>query len=176
MVKENYKYFIDYLYNGNKVKPLDIMLLKTSAYVKSYDGQTKWMYFLIEDDDLLEKYNTIWDKVSADIKKIDSEPIYNKNYLKTKIKPHGDEVTGFCNKKIQKVGSNHTCLAVISLDSALTKDDNYYPQVFLRECTYIAKKVVRHIHDNLSGFSSRRKIIFVHLNRLRQPDGKYFSF
>ena len=45
------------------------MLPKTSAYVKSCDGQTTWMYFLIEDDDLLEKYNTIWDKVSADIKK-----------------------------------------------------------------------------------------------------------
>ena len=30
-----------------------------SAYVKSYDVQTKWMYILIEDDDLLEKYNTI---------------------------------------------------------------------------------------------------------------------
>ena len=27
------------------------------------------MYFLIEDDDILKKYNTIWDKVSADIKK-----------------------------------------------------------------------------------------------------------
>ena len=36
---------------------------------KSYDGQTKWMYFLIENDDLLENYNTIWDKVRADIKK-----------------------------------------------------------------------------------------------------------
>ena len=35
------------------------------------------MYFLIEDDALLEKYNTIWDKVSADIKKeFDSEPVY----------------------------------------------------------------------------------------------------
>ena len=45
------------------------MLPKTSTYVKSCDGQTKWMYFLIEDDDLLEKWNTIWDKVSADIKK-----------------------------------------------------------------------------------------------------------
>ena len=51
------------------------MLPKTSVYIKSYDGQTKWMYFLIEDDDLNlkieddEKYNTIWDKVSADIKK-----------------------------------------------------------------------------------------------------------
>ena len=47
--EKNYKYFIGYLYNGNKVKPLNIMLSKTSAYVKSYDGQTKWMYFLIKD-------------------------------------------------------------------------------------------------------------------------------
>ena len=45
------------------------MLPKTSTYVKIYDGQTKWMYFLIEDDELLEKQNTIWDKVSHDIKK-----------------------------------------------------------------------------------------------------------
>ena len=29
------------------------MLPKTSAFVKSYDGQTKWIYFLIKDDDLL---------------------------------------------------------------------------------------------------------------------------
>ena len=45
------------------------MLPKTSAYVKNYDRQTKWIYFLIEDDDLLEKYNTVLYKVSADIKK-----------------------------------------------------------------------------------------------------------
>ena len=45
------------------------MLSKISAYVKSYDGQTKSMYFFIGDDDLLQKYSTIWDKVCADIKK-----------------------------------------------------------------------------------------------------------
>ena len=45
------------------------MLSKARACVKSYDEQTKWMYFLIEDDDLFEKYNFIWDKVSPDIKK-----------------------------------------------------------------------------------------------------------
>ena len=33
------------------------MFPKTSTYVKSYDGQITWMYFLIEDDDLLEEYN-----------------------------------------------------------------------------------------------------------------------
>ena len=64
------------------------------------------MYLLIEDDDLLEKYNAIWDKVSADIKKeFDRVPVYNKNYLKTKIKSHGDEVTDFYDKKNPKVNS-----------------------------------------------------------------------
>ena len=48
------------MYYDHKVKSLHIMPLKAS-----YDGQI--MYFLIEDDDLLEKYNTIFDTVSADI-------------------------------------------------------------------------------------------------------------
>ena len=62
------------------------MLPKTSAYLKLYDGLTKWMYFLIEDNDLLEKYNIIWGKVSAGIKmKIDRESVYDKNYSRTKI-------------------------------------------------------------------------------------------
>ena len=43
--EKNYKYFIGYLYNDHKVKPLHIMLPKTSANVKSYDGQTKWTLF-----------------------------------------------------------------------------------------------------------------------------------
>ena len=55
------------------------MLPKSSTYVKLYDGQTKWMYFLIEDDDLLEIDNPISNKVRIDIKKeFDSEPSYNK--------------------------------------------------------------------------------------------------
>ena len=57
--------------------------------------------FLIEDDDLLEKYNTIWNKVNADIKKeFDSEPVYNKKILKTKIKSYGDKATDFHDKGI----------------------------------------------------------------------------
>ena len=124
--EKNYKYFIGYLYNGNKVKPLNIILPKTSAYVKGCYGKTKWINFLIEDADLLEKYNTIWDKVSADIKKeFDIEPVYDKNYLKTNTKFHGNEVTDFYDKIIPKLDSNHICLAVISFDSALKKNDTY---------------------------------------------------
>ena len=128
------------------------MLPKTSAYVKSYDGQTKLMYFFIEDDGLLKKYINIWNKVSADIEKeFDSEPVYNKEFLKTKIKSHGDEVTNFYNKKLPKVGCNHICLSV--MDSALKENGNYYPQLFLKECKYIKLKVIRH-NNNLSDFSS----------------------
>ena len=85
-MKKNYKYFIGYLYNDHKVKPLHIMLLKTSAYVKIYDGKF-----------MMEKF----------------KPVYNKIFLKTKIKSHGNEVTDFYDKTISKVDSNHTYLAVI---------------------------------------------------------------
>ena len=74
--------------------------------------------------------------------------------IKTKIKPHGDKVTNFYDKEIPKVVSNHTCLAVINLDFILKKDESFYPQVFLKQCKYIEKKVIRHIHDNLNDFSS----------------------
>ena len=116
------------------------MFPKSSAYVKRYDGQTKWMYFLIENYYLLEKYNTIWDKVNSDIKnELGSQLVYNKKKLKTKIKSHGDEVANFYVKEIPKVDSNYTGLAVISLDSALKNDENYYRQVSLKDCKYIEK-------------------------------------
>ena len=38
--------------------------INTIKYIK-----TKWMYFLIKDDDFFEKYNTIWDKASTNIKR-----------------------------------------------------------------------------------------------------------
>ena len=150
MVKKNYKYFIGYLYDDYKIKPLHIMLPKTKTYVKSFDGQTKWMYFLIEGDEFLEKYSTVWNKVSADIEKeFDSEPVYNKKLLKTKIKSYSDEAADFHNKEIPKAGSDCTCLAVITIDSVLKKDENHYVQVFLKEFKYIEKEVIRHIIGDL---------------------------
>ena len=49
---------------------------------------------------------------------------------------------------------NHSCLAIISLDSALKEDKNYHPQVFLKECKYIKKKVIRHITKDTEMFFS----------------------
>ena len=95
------------------------------------------MYFLIEDEELLEKY-TIRDKVGANIKK---NLIASLSTIKNFLKRITDEVTDFYDIGIPKVDCNHTCLAVISLDSALEKDEDYYPQVFLKECKFIEEKI-----------------------------------
>ena len=57
------------MYKDHKIKRLHVTLQKTNAYVGSYNGQTKWMYLLIKDDDLLNKYYTNWGKASTDINK-----------------------------------------------------------------------------------------------------------
>ena len=64
LVEKNCKYFIGYMVDDYRSKPLDIRLPKTSTYVKSYDSKTKWIYFSIEEDILL-KNMTIFGMKSA---------------------------------------------------------------------------------------------------------------
>ena len=63
---------------------------------------------MIKDDELLEKYNEIWEKVSNSIKNgFDSETLCNEKYLKTKIKYYEGEInTHFHSGKYQKKAPN----------------------------------------------------------------------
>ena len=99
------KYFVVCKDDDHKINPLCIIFLKASAYVKGYDGETKWMYFFVKDDELLEKYNSIWNKVNNRIKeKLDCEPIYNNIFFKIKIRSYGDEATDLHDKETPKEG------------------------------------------------------------------------
>ena len=44
------------------------MLPKITIYTKRFD-ETKYIFFLIKDDKLKEKYNNIWNKVGNSIRK-----------------------------------------------------------------------------------------------------------
>ena len=54
-----------------------------------------------------------------------------------------------------QIDSNYICVAVILIGFVLKKDENFYPQVFLKEYKYIEKdeKVIRCITDDLKFFS-----------------------
>ena len=45
-----------------------------------------------------------------------------------------DEGIVFHYEEMSKAGSNHTCLAIMSIDSAFKKDENYYQEELLKEC------------------------------------------
>ena len=83
--KATLKYFFSYK-NAEKIRPLCIFLPKRSAYIRDFD-ETKYISFLIKDDEFLEKYKEIWKKVKNILKKeFYSKPVYNGKYLKAKIK------------------------------------------------------------------------------------------
>ena len=56
---------------------------------------------------------------------------------------------------MSKVGSDYTCLAVINVDSALKKDENYYPQVFFKKCKYFKKELIKHIIEDPKVYSDK---------------------
>ena len=112
------------MYDSCKIKPLHIMHSKASAYVKDYNEKTNWVYFLIKDDELLNKCSTIWDKISDTKIELNDIPVHNKNFLKTGTKFYVDEATDFLEKKF----------FAIALYSIFGVYGKYYPHVFLNEC------------------------------------------
>ena len=101
------------------------------------------MSFKIEDDEVYLKYNESWGKIKELLNgiKLSSEPIYDGQYIKTKVKTFTEVIkTLFDRKEIPKERVEYTCLACISIDSVLKGDKNYYLQVYLEQCKYNVKK------------------------------------
>ena len=90
--------------------------------------------FFVEDDELLKIYNGIWIDSAIVLKKILN---VNPSEVKHFLKPKKSNTVISLDNEIPKVGSNYTCLEVILINLVLKKDENYYLQVFLKECKYI---------------------------------------
>ena len=73
--------------------------------------------------------------------KIDSEPVYNKKYLKDQVKSYNGKInTNFHNSKIPKVDSQYICLSVILIESGYRTSKSYYPLVFFKNANMLLKK------------------------------------
>ena len=152
--RKDYKYLIGYK-NRKQVRPLCLMLPKMSAYRRDFD-ETPYLLFLIRNNEMLEKYNGIWDKVNNTIKKeFYSEPVYNEKYVSTKIKSYEGEINTILSEDlIPKKALNviaYQYLSIILIDSVFRIDKNYYTQAFLEECKYAfkKKKMTKYITDDI---------------------------
>ena len=113
-----------------------------NAYTKYFDKNNKYINLWVSGKKILEKYSGIWNKIKNLIKKeVNSEPVYNDKYIKTKIKSYNDRVyTNFQHNKIPKDNEYCVCLSVILLDFIFVNlNKEYYPQIFLEECKYAIK-------------------------------------
>ena len=67
------------------VEPLCIILPQMSGYIKYFENGGKNMYFMIKDDNVLDKYNKIWNKIKEKLNiKLYSMPVYDQTYIKAK--------------------------------------------------------------------------------------------
>ena len=81
---EGFKYFIGYQ-EGEIVKPLCIILLQMSGYIKYFENGGKNMSFLIKDAEVWEKYKQIWDEIKNKLSiKFHSQLVYDKTYIKVR--------------------------------------------------------------------------------------------
>ena len=57
-----------------------------SGYIKYFDNGGKNMSFKIEDESMYFKYTEIWNKIKGLLNIFYSQPFYDDNYIKTKVK------------------------------------------------------------------------------------------
>ena len=101
------------------------------------------MSFMVKDDNALDKYNKIWDKIKEKLNiKFHSMSVYDKIYIKAKVSEFDGKIkTNFLGDGLPKENIHYTRMACVAIDSVMRMDRKNYPQVYLEECKYKVKKI-----------------------------------
>ena len=112
-----FKYFIGYK-EGEIVKSLCIILPQMTGYIKYFENGGKNISFVIKDDDVLDKYNKIWDKIKETLSiKFHSMPVYDEKYIKTKVRQLSGKIKiHFLGDEVPKENKLYTCITCITID------------------------------------------------------------
>ena len=130
--EEDIKYFIGYQ-KGEIVKVLCIILPQMSGYIIYFENSGKNTPFVIKDDNILDKYNKIWNNIKEKLSiKFHSKPVHDQTYIKVKVREFDGVI--FLVDEIPKEKMHYTWIACIIIDSFIKMDKKKYPQVYLEEC------------------------------------------
>ena len=101
------------------------------------------MSFFIKDDDVLDKYKEIWNRIKKTLNiKFHSIPVYDEKYIKAKVREFNGVIkTNFLGDEIPKEGVHYACITCITIDYVMRMKKMNYLQVYLEECKYKIKKI-----------------------------------
>ena len=91
--------------------------------------------FIVKDDDIIDKYNEIWDRIKEKLNiKFHSMPVYDQTYIKAKVREFDGKIkTNILGDGVPKENMHYTCIACITIDSVMRMDKKSYTQVYLEE-------------------------------------------
>ena len=133
-------------------------MTRISGYVKTFkvkdkDKHNKLMCFHIDNENLLEKYKSIWTKIEDLINiEVNALPVYDDTYIKTKIRTYGGKVyTNFRGLNVPEDDIECESFTVSSIDYLVVYENKYYLQVYLENCAYKTanKQMTDYLDDNL---------------------------
>ena len=121
-----------------------------SGYTKYFENSGKNMSFIVKDDDVLNKYNEIWDKIKNKVNiKFHSTPVYGEKYIKVKVNElDGKNKTNFLGNKIPKENKHQSCIACVTIDSVMMIEKKDYRQFFLKDVNTKQKNKDKQIHKS----------------------------
>ena len=82
------------------------------------------MSFIVRDDNVLDNYNKIWDKIKEKLNiKFHSMPVYDKTYIKAKVREFDSKIkTNFLGDRVAKENMHCTCIACVTINSVMRMD------------------------------------------------------
>ena len=103
-----------------------------TGYIKYFENGGKNMSFVIKDNDVLDKYDEIGDKIKETLYiKFHSMPVHDEKYIKAKVREFNGAIrTNFLGDEILKESMHYTCIAYITIDSVMRMEKKNYLQVF----------------------------------------------
>ena len=95
---------------------------------------TEMVNLLSEDEEIIIKYDNIWIKKTKTYGlKLDSQSVYDKKCIKTKLKTYDDQVnTVIPDNEIPKEKTHYSCIAAICIE--------FVQSLYLEQCKYKQKK------------------------------------
>ena len=92
-----------------------------SGYIKCFKNAGQNMFFIIKDDDVLDKYNEIWKKIKKTLNiKFHSMLVFDEKYIKAKVREFNGVIkTNFLGDAIPKESMHYTCIVCITNNSVM---------------------------------------------------------